>query len=89
MKSRTCNTPQLLELARASAMAPERMEELEKTLDPTGTHLLNMSMIHNDAEVRTWWFTKRRDTMEPVSLWLDVSFDAFRAHTEVPEHGDR
>jgi hypothetical protein len=67
------------------------IETLRKSIDPGGTHLLNMSMVHNDVELRTWWFVKRSGSTEPVSLWLDVDFEVFQTETEtreeIEEHG--
>ena len=63
------------------------MEVLKSQLDPAGTHVLNMSMVHNDVELRTWWLVKASNTMEPVDLWLDVDFEVFQKHTKTEDHG--
>ena len=52
-------------------------ELVERDIDPDGKHVLAFSMIHNDDHLRTQWFVKSKDSDDPVSLWLDVTFDAF------------
>ena len=83
----TCTTPALLELAQ-NARGRNRaanISVLKGQLDPTGTHVLNMSMIHNDVELRTWWLVKATDSTEPVDLWLDVDLEVFQKHTTTGE----
>jgi hypothetical protein len=85
-----CNTAQLLRMAD-NAKGRNRaadIETLRKSIDPGGTHLLNMSMVHNDVELRTWWLVKRSSSMQPVDLWLDVDFEVFQEHTETKECPD-
>jgi hypothetical protein len=54
-------------------------------VDPDGTHVMGLSMMHNDVEMRTQWLCKMRDTEEPVEIWLDVDFDALKECTTVIE----
>jgi len=62
-------------------------ERLQDRLDPDGLHMVAMSMVHNDGEVRANWMLKMTDSMEPVSVWLDMSFDNFAALGEVTIEG--
>ena len=61
-------------------------------VDPDGTHVMGLSMMHNDVEMRTQWLCKMRDTETPVEVWLDVDFDALKVCTTVidvaPEEGE-
>jgi len=85
-----CNTTQLLAMAENSVGRNRSadMATLRKSIDPNGTHLLNMSMVHNDVELRTWWLVKASGSMEPVDLWLDVDLEMFQAHTRSEEYTD-
>ena len=45
-------------------------------VDPQGLHVLSLQIPHNDVEMRTQWMCKMRDIEDPISIWLDVDFDA-------------
>lgn len=50
---------------------------IAKSIDPDGKHVLAFSFIHNDDHLRTQWLVKMTDEDEPVTLWLDVTFEAY------------
>lgn len=87
------NTVGLLALAadakkhRTNRQATPRLVD---DIDPDGTHILVFSMIHNDVEFRTLWMVKMRGSMEPLQIFLDVTFEAFTAFTtEIPNTTSR
>jgi hypothetical protein len=51
-------------------------DKLLDVLDPGGVHIMAFQFVHNDVELRTQWLVKARDGMNPIMLWLDVSFEA-------------
>jgi hypothetical protein len=53
---------------------------IEKNIDPDGTHILGLSFVHNGDHMRTQWLVKMIDEDEPVTLYLDVTFEALRWH---------
>jgi hypothetical protein len=77
------DTPGLLALARdarrRNSNRQANIELLERAIDPDGTHVLVFQMMHNGEEWRTQWLVKAWDTMEPITLWLDVAEGVFDA----------
>ena len=80
----TASTKSFLEFAYNSEGRNRSVdtEWLEESIDPDGKHVLGMSFLHNDAEVRSLWLVKFKDTMEPQQLWLDVDIRLFNALAE-------
>ncbi|MAI59020.1 MAG: hypothetical protein CML56_08610 [Rhodobacteraceae bacterium] len=56
-------------------------EEFGEEVDPSGIHVLGISLPHNDVEMRTQWFCKMKGSEDPAEIWLDVDFDALRECT--------
>ena len=54
---------------------------LAKHIDWEGTHVMTFQFPHNDVEWRTHWLVKLEGSLEPASIWLDVSFEAFNTCT--------
>lgn len=52
-------------------------DRLAKVLDPTGLHVVGFRMLHNDVEWRLNIMCKVAGSMEPIQIWLDVSFDDY------------
>tara|TARA_Y100000593_G_C4266098_1_gene314871 strand:+ start:1066 stop:1299 length:234 start_codon:yes stop_codon:yes gene_type:complete len=62
-------------------------DKFVQSVDPNGTHVLGLSIPHNDVEMRTQWLCKMRDSETPVEIWLDVDFNVLKECTtdiEVP-----
>jgi len=49
----------------------------EVKLDPAGKHVLAMSFLHNDIEVRCLWIVKVVGTMLPLETYLTVTIEDF------------
>jgi len=79
-KITVADTPGLLALATDACQRNSNRQvdipKLALAIDPDGTHILTFQMPHNDVEWRTKWLVKMADTMDPVEIWLDVSFEA-------------
>jgi hypothetical protein len=56
-------------------------DKFEQHVDPSGLHVMGLSLLHNDVEMRTQWLCKMKDTNEPTEIWLDVDFDALKECT--------
>jgi hypothetical protein len=52
-------------------------DELSKVLDPDGCHVIGFKMLHNDVEWRLQILCKLTGSMDPTTIWLDVSFEDF------------
>lgn len=53
--------------------------EVGKEIDPDGAHLLEAIMMHNDDHLRCRVLIKTIGSMEPMEVWLDVSFEDFES----------
>ena len=53
------------------------------TLDPRGYHLVRLSFIPNDSEIRAEILCKQEDTMEPAVVQLDMEPGFFNS---LPDH---
>ena len=60
-------------------------DRLARDIDPNGTHVMGIKILHNNTEWRTQWFCKMRDTSAPATIWLDVSFEALKLLTQEME----
>ena len=79
-------TPDLIELNRRAVKARRNRsfnDNIEELLDPDGIHIVAMSMVHNDVEIRTQLLLKFADSDEPMPGWLDMSFEDFNKLKEV------
>ena len=59
-----------------------------ESVDLSGTHMMGLCFPHNEAELRTQWFCKMKESEHPIEIWLDVDFDALKECTtdiEVPD----
>ena len=64
------------------------IDRVSDAIDPDGTHILVMSMVHNDVELRTLWYVKVQNSLHPEQIWLDVDLNVFNSvvtYTEVTE----
>jgi hypothetical protein len=52
-----------------------------QAVDPTGLHVMALSIPHNDVEMRTQWLCKMKDSNEPIEIWLDVDFNVLKECT--------
>jgi hypothetical protein len=80
-------TPDLIELNRRAVKAKRNrsfIDGIEDLLDPEGIHLVVMSMLHNDVEVRTQLLLKFTGREDPVPGWLDMSIEDFNQLLEMP-----
>ena len=62
-------------------------EKFEASVDQDGTHVMGLSFLHNDIEMRTQWLCKMNESDTPEEIWLDVDIDKLRECTteiEVP-----
>ncbi len=89
MKATVTNTPGIMHLVmNASGRGRSVYEDkFVQSVDPNGTHVLGLSIPHNDVEMRTQWLCKMRDSETPVEIWLDVDFNVLKECTtdiEVP-----
>ena len=64
------------------------IDRLEGVLDPEGTHVGCVLMLHEhvggvlvEPHYRTQWYTKLRGCEEPLELYLDVDIALFKKHT--------
>lgn len=55
------------------------IDRVSDSIDPDGQHILVMSLVHNDVEMRTLWFVKIKNSLQPEQIWLDVDFDTFNS----------
>jgi len=60
-----------------------KIDEISPRLDPEGVHIVAFHMVHNDCEYRSLWMVKVKDSLDPVSVWLDCSFDSFNHNTQI------
>jgi hypothetical protein len=58
------------------------IDRFRKEVDPYGTHVLTLQMLHNDVEWRTMWFVKLIGQEQPTEIWLDVSFEQLKKQTK-------
>lgn len=66
---------------RNQGLSPEGID----ALDPEGTHVCYLSMVHNDDHLRTCWLLKTKGQVEPVHGMLDMSFEEYSGLTDAPE----
>jgi hypothetical protein len=50
-------------------------------IDPNGTHVACLQMLHNDCELRVQWAVKLTGDPEAAMVWMDTSLECFNAHT--------
>jgi hypothetical protein len=88
MKMKFANKDHFLALARdAEKMGFNRQahfENLYDMMDSNGTNIMIFSMLHEhiagckvDPHMRTMWYVKLKDTMEPATVFLDMTFAMF------------
>lgn len=86
-KYKVAGTDKFIALATHAMMTDRNRQvdipELCKVIDPEGIHLCTLTMLHNDVEWRTRWYIKVKDSMEPLEVWLDVSFTDYESLQEV------
>lgn len=90
MKATVTNTEGIMNLVmNASGRNRSVYEDKFMTaVDPDGVHVLGLQFPHNDVEMRTQWMCKMRDIEDPVSIWLDVDFDALKKASQEVEVSD-
>ena len=90
MKATITNTAGILNLIKdAKGRNRAVLEEVfSKEVDPSGTHVMGLSFLHNDIEMRTQWLCKMKNSDTPIEIWLDVGFDALNECTTDIETGD-
>ena len=90
MKATVTNTEGIMNLVmNASGRNRSVYEDKFMTaVDPDGVHVLGLQFPHNDVEMRTQWMCKMRDIEDPVSIWLDVDFDALKKVSQEVEVSD-
>ena len=90
MKATVTNTEGIMNLVmNASGRNRSVYEDKFMTaVDPDGVHVLGLQFPHNDVEMRTQWMCKMRDIEDPVSIWLDVDFDALKKVSQEVEASD-
>ena len=78
MKATVTNTAGIFDLVMNASGRNRSVYEdkFMANVDPQGIHVLSLQIPHNDVEMRTQWMCKMRDIEDPVSIWLDVDFDA-------------
>lgn len=86
-KYRWADTDLLCEMAddaRVRDLNRQLDRETIDALDPTGTHIMTLTMPHEhragepyDLHFRTIWMLKVKDSMEPVRVSLDIMPDNF------------
>lgn len=59
------------------------IDAIHPKIDPEGVHIVVFHMVHNDSEYRSLWMVKMKDSMDPVSVWVDCSFEIFDRHTQL------
>ena len=76
MKAIVTDTPGIMELVMNASGRNRSIHEdrFIRAVDPNGTHILGMQLLHNDVEMRTQWFCKMEGSDDPVMIWLDVDF---------------
>ena len=83
MKATVTNTAGILFLVE-NARGRNRSvyeDKFAEMVDPDGMHVMALSFLHNDCEMRTQWVCKMKDTDEPAEIWLDVDFEALEECT--------
>jgi hypothetical protein len=73
-------------------------DELLDLLDPEGTHIMQLSLPHEhiagvldpEGHVRTMWMMKLTDKTEPVTVYLDMTWENFNSLAKIrkAENGD-
>jgi len=70
-----------------SSIRAKRNRNIERSgygkLDPEGIHFVEFHMVHNDCEIRTMLLCKIVNTMEPVRIFLDMSFEEFNSLAKI------
>lgn len=92
MKTQVADTATFLHLARnAKKHGFNRqidVKRIEQAIDPEGIHVVALSLLHNDNEIRTQWMVKLKngtpgasviDGLSYADLFLDVAFEDFNA----------
>ena len=92
MKVTITNTPGILYLVENAKGRNKSVheEKFESDVDTSGTHVMGLSFLHNDIEMRTQWLCKMKETDVPLEIWLDVDMDKLRECTteiEMPDEG--
>lgn len=59
------------------------IDEVYPRIDPEGIHIVAFHMMHNDSEFRTLWMVKMKDSLDPVSVWVDCSYESFNKNTQI------
>lgn len=78
MAYKCADTRQLLKLAlKSKSLSREHFRELKLEIDPEGVHIVWMSMLHNDIEVRTMWYVKMKGVDMPHRFSLDLPLAVF------------
>lgn len=89
----------LLDLADEARVADFNRQfpmPLVDALDPQGIHICSFGMIHEHADgrevnphMRTKWLLKIKDSMEPLSAFLDIPMDSYEGKLFTEEEMDR
>lgn len=56
-------------------------EAMKPKLDLAGVHILTTQFDHNGVEFRSQWLVKLKNQMEPISVTMDNSYEAFNNYT--------
>jgi hypothetical protein len=88
-KSRTfrvMDTPTLIKINKTAVRLGQNrslVDEFYDVLDPDGTHVVTFAMDHMNYQgvpgIRCQIYCKVKRSDEPVSIWIDVSHEEFRA----------
>jgi hypothetical protein len=86
---RVATTPEFYALAQDSIgrnRGPS--DELLKTLDLDGVHVLAFQMLHNDKEWRALWLCKLIDSEHAARVWMDNGPAAYEHFTSLTKVSD-
>lgn len=89
--STCCTTNGLIAMARDARRHNRNRQVTEKflhDLDPNGVHICALNFPHNDVEMRGRWFCKMRGEMEPVTAFVDCSFEVWNRNTSEVDFSD-
>ncbi|HHZ94094.1 MAG TPA: hypothetical protein EYN67_00735 [Flavobacteriales bacterium] len=89
MRIRLANTKQFLALekdSRGRNQGPSK--KLLKIIDPSGIHVVEFLMIHNDCECRCRWVVKVKDQKLPITVTMDNSFEALDQNSSLVDNED-
>lgn len=70
-------------LLKSKRLSPKEFRQLKQQIDPEGIHVIWLSMLHNDIEVRAMWYVKLAGSDEPHKMSFEIPLADFN---KLPVH---